>query len=115
MKWMSPLVTLITLAFGLLIGLAVILWVSLTAGDRIARIRRSRDATERPEGRRARPEVSNDAVRGAHATHGGTTLDIEHGEPVRVRESPRDRPRPNEDAFERFLEAGRRQREDADF
>ncbi|MDZ7801225.1 MAG: hypothetical protein U5K81_10605 [Trueperaceae bacterium] len=127
---MSSLVTLIALAFGLLIGLLMLTWLTLTARERARRIDQSRPP-ERPT--RTRPDVSNDVVRGAHASHERQDLPPaapdrlapreesraeratrERAGSVQVRDAGEERAQRGEDPFERFLDAGRRQREDFD-
>ncbi len=76
---MTPLALLTLLAFGAVIVLALAVWTLLAP-------ERTRSESPRPE--RPRPQ-SNDEVRGAKA-----------------RSEPRARPA-GEDAFERFLRAGR--------
>ncbi len=76
---MTPLALLTLLAFGAVIVLALAVWTLLSP-------KRTVDASPKPE--RPRPR-SNDEVRGAKA-----------------RPSARERPA-GEDAFERFLRAGR--------
>lgn len=127
---MSSMVTLIALAFGLLIGLLMLTWLTLTARERARRIDQSRPP-ERPT--RARSDVSNDVVRGAHASHWGQDAPPsapdrlapreasraeraarERAGAARVRNAGEESARRGEDPFERFLDAGRRQREDFD-
>lgn len=81
---MTPLVLLLLLAFGTVVVAALLVWSLLTPARRPPRAATNANASERP-----RPS-SNDDVRGAKAP----------------RATPRERPA-GEDAFERFLRAGR--------
>ena len=81
---MTPLALLTLLVFGAVIVLALAIWTLLTP----ARTKPERPGPEHPGPERPRPR-SNDEVRGAKA-------------PSRPRERPA-----GEDAFERFLRAGR--------
>lgn len=81
---MTPLALLTLLAFGAVVVLALVVWTLLAP----KRARPARAQPERPFPERPRPR-SNDEVRGAKA-----------------RVEPRERPA-SEDAFERFLRAGR--------
>lgn len=99
---------LMLLAFGSLLTLVLALWLTLTVGERVLR---AQAATERDASRpRARPDLTNDAVRGARAPRKHPPADAgvaasRADASVRVR--PRPELRPDEDPFDRFLERGR--------
>lgn len=100
---------LVLLAFGSLLTLLLALWLTLTVGERV---RRAEAAGELEEARpRPRPDLTNDAVRGARAPRKHPPADagvIGPGRDASVRVRPRPELGPGEDPFDRFLERGRR-------
>lgn len=109
---MSALTSLILLSFGTLLLALLALWLTLTVGERAKRVERALERTVEPGPRptRTRPDVSNDAVRGARAPRKRAPVDPGPAAPV-AEGGVRIRPRSDsagEDAFERFLEPGRR-------
>lgn len=109
---MPPLTSLILLSFGTVLLVLLAAWLTLTASERATRGERTAQRTAEPAPRptRTRPDVSNDAVRGARAPRKRAPVDPGPTAPV-AEGGVRIRPRPDgagEDAFERFLEPGRR-------
>ena len=109
---MHPLTSLILLSFGTLLLATLATWLTLTLGERAARAERDAQRTAEPDLRptRTRTDFSNDAVRGARAPRKRAPVDPGPTAPV-PEGGVRIRPRSDgggEDAFERFLEPGRR-------
>lgn len=109
---MHALTSLILLSFGTVLLLLLAAWLTLTAGERATRAERAAQRTVEPLPRptRTRPDLSNDAVRGARAPRKRAPVDPGPAAPV-TEGGVRVRPRADgagEDAFERFLEPGRR-------
>lgn len=111
MATMSPLTSLITVLFLLLIAVATVSWLTLTARERAARAQAAREA--RPE-HEARRDVSNDAVRGAKAPRKHAPVDSGLVPPGEAGVRVRPRRVGSEDPFERFLDPERRRRNDGD-
>ena len=110
---MSPLTNLIILSFLTLIAAAAVVWLMLTAGERIARARDAEEAAP-SSSRRSRADVDNDAVRGAKAPRKHAPADAGYlappGEATGVRVQRR-RSR-DDDPFERFLDPDRARKDD---
>lgn len=109
---MHPLTSLILLSFGTLLLVLLAVWLTLTVNERAARAERAAQRTLEPAARptRTRPDLSNDAVRGARAPRKRAPIDPGPAAPA-PEGGVRIRPRADgagEDAFERFLEPGRR-------
>lgn len=109
---MPPLTWLILLSFGTVLLLLLAVWLTLTAGERATRAERTAQRNADPDRRptRTRPDLSNDAVRGARAPRKRAPVDPGPTAPL-PEGGVRVRPRADgagEDAFERFLEPGRR-------